>query len=268
MKGEQFVGRRIFGADAVGYSAGRPEYPEALYTLLAERAGLAPGIDVFEIGPGTGQASRRLLAADVGSLTLIEPDPVLAAQLEAMDAKDGVLNVVNAPLEHARLALESFDLGTAATAFHWIDQARGLEVVSTLLKPGGHWAMWWNVVHDPVNDPFSRAVLPVLSNVQLPPSLRGPEHLHYSLLVDERLTDLGAAGFADAEHHMLSLPVRMTARQMRSLYATFSMIRQIEPGERERVLDAIETIGFKDFGDVIDRRFLTPLYIARKSGAA
>lgn len=261
----QLVGRHIFGADAAGYASARPHYPESLYAALAAQGALVPGADVFEIGPGTGQASRRLIAADVGSLTLVEPDPVLAGELASLGDP---VRVVNAPLEDAGLLANAFDLGVAATSFHWVDAARGLPIVHALLRPGGVWAMWWTVLHDPEADLFSRAVLPLLKDAELPPSLRGPEQRHYSLWTDDRLAELRAAGFMRAEHQMHEMTVRMTAAEMRALYATFSMIRRMAPPMRARVLDEIEAVGEQGFGGVIERRFRIPLFLARKAPGA
>lgn len=261
----QLLGRRIFGADAAGYASARPHYPESLYAALADEGALVSGADVFEIGPGTGQASRLLLAANINSLTLVEPDPVLAAALGELR---GGVRVVNAPLEEVELAGAAFDLGVAATSFHWVDASRGLPIVHALLRPGGVWAMWWTVLHDPEHDLFSRAVLPLLKDAVLPPSLRGPGQRHYSLWTDDRLTELRAAGFMHAGHQMHEMTVRMTAAEMCALYATFSMIRRMEPQMRARVLAGIEAVGEQGFGGMIERRFRIPLFIARKAPEA
>jgi SAM-dependent methyltransferase len=258
----QMVGRHIFGADAAGYESARPHYPESLYAALAAEGALVSGADVFELGPGTGQASRRLIAANVGSLALVEPDPVLARELALLGEP---VRIVNAPLEDAALPLGTFDLGVAATSFHWVDPSRGLPMVRDILRPGGVWAMWWNVLHDPEADLFSRAVLPLLKDAELPPSLRGPEQRHYSLWTEDRLAELRAAGFAHAEHQMHELTLRMTAAEMRALYATFSMVRRMEPALRKRVLAGIEAVGQQGFGGIIERRFRVPLFIARKA---
>ncbi len=260
----QLLGRRIFGSDAAGYANARPHYPETLYDALAAEGALVPGADVFEIGPGTGQASRRLLGAGIGSLTLVEPDPVLADALAALGS-EGDVRIVNAPLEEAGLAVSSFDLGVAATSFHWVEPAHGLSIVHSVLRPGGVWAMWWNVLHDPEGDPFSRSVLPLLTNAELPPSLRGEGQRHYALSADDRLAELRVAGFADVRHEMHEMTLRMTAAEMRALYATFSMIRRMEPDVRQSSLDAIEAVGEREFGGAFDRRFRIPLFIARKA---
>jgi hypothetical protein len=52
--------RTIYGRDAQGYDAGRPDYPAEVYEILAARCGLRAGASVVEIGPGTGLVTRRL----------------------------------------------------------------------------------------------------------------------------------------------------------------------------------------------------------------
>jgi 16S rRNA A1518/A1519 N6-dimethyltransferase RsmA/KsgA/DIM1 with predicted DNA glycosylase/AP lyase activity len=66
-------GRRLFGADPALYHAARPEYPEQVYALLADRCGLTAGMRVFEVGPGPGQVTMRLLRAGARMVT-VEPD--------------------------------------------------------------------------------------------------------------------------------------------------------------------------------------------------
>jgi protein-L-isoaspartate O-methyltransferase len=75
------AGRRTFGDDPEGYDQARPDYPRELFARLAERCGLLPGARVFEIGAGSGLATRALLAAGAGGLLAIEPDPRLADYL-------------------------------------------------------------------------------------------------------------------------------------------------------------------------------------------
>src|SRR5690242_6402850 len=137
-------GRSAFGADAVNYDSARPEYPAWVYDELRTRCGLQPGAQVFEIGPGTGLATRHLLAAGA-RVTAVEPDERLAAVLKGRSADATVIHSI---FENAVLPLGVFDLGASATAFHWVDQRAGLRKVASLLKPGGWWAMWWNVFGD------------------------------------------------------------------------------------------------------------------------
>jgi hypothetical protein len=76
---DRSFGRKAFGADPASYHSARPPYPDWVFATLVERCGLADGKSVFEIGPGTGTATRRLLDLGARPLIAIEPDPGLAA---------------------------------------------------------------------------------------------------------------------------------------------------------------------------------------------
>jgi hypothetical protein len=67
-------GRRAFGLDPLGYDRSRPVYPPGIYQLLEGRCGLRQGARVFEIGPGTGLATKRLLELGADPLLVVEPD--------------------------------------------------------------------------------------------------------------------------------------------------------------------------------------------------
>ena len=65
-------GRHLFGNDPTTYAQARPDYPEALYDRLVTRCGLRPGTSLFEIGPGPGIATRRLLSLGASPLRAID----------------------------------------------------------------------------------------------------------------------------------------------------------------------------------------------------
>src|SRR5262245_2144681 len=97
--------RLSFEERADDYRQARPPYPAEVYELLADRCGLGPGARVVEIGPGTGQATRELLARGA-VLTAVEPGVRLAAHLGAdlaADVAEGRLTIVNDRAETAPL---------------------------------------------------------------------------------------------------------------------------------------------------------------------
>jgi hypothetical protein len=71
-------GRQAFGENPARYHSSRPEYPEWVYATLASGCGLRRRAVVFEIGTGTGTATRRLLDLGADPLTAVEPDQRLA----------------------------------------------------------------------------------------------------------------------------------------------------------------------------------------------
>lgn len=136
-------GRRLFGLDPAGYSAGRPDYPEAVYETLARRCGLGPTTQVLEIGPGTGLVTRPLLR-EVAHVTAVEPDLSMASYLRDAAASAN-LDVVPSSFEEADVGRARFDLAVAATSFHWVDQEVGLSKLGHTLRPGGWATLWWTL---------------------------------------------------------------------------------------------------------------------------
>jgi SAM-dependent methyltransferase len=152
-------GRRAFGLNPAGYDRARPEYPSELYELLRERCGLRPRTRTFEIGPGTGLATKRLLQLGADPLIVVEPDERLADYLRnALGEACSRVEIKVVSFEDVILPFESFDLGVAATVFHWLDRETALQKITRALRPGGWWAMWWIVFGDPFRpDDFHEA---------------------------------------------------------------------------------------------------------------
>lgn len=253
---DRAVGSTAFGADVAGYAAGRLDYPDRLFEILAERSNLGPGASVLEIGPGTGQATRKLLAAGAARVVAVEPDPALAAHLRAWS--DDRLEVEHCGFGADVSGDRGFDLIVAATSFHWLEAETALADVRRLLKPGGAFAMWWNVFHEPEGDCLFDALFEGLAR---PPSMMsGP---HYSLDVAARTAELAGAGLTRIEHVMLTRSVEMTPASLRALFATFSAVRQLPAEQRDARLDAVEKQAQREKGGLFERVFRTPLYTAR-----
>jgi SAM-dependent methyltransferase len=258
-------GRSAFGLDAANYDRARPQYPERVFSLLRERCGLRPGARTFEIGPGTGLATRPLLEFGASPLVAIEPDERLAAVLRER-TPDVRLRIVNATFEDAELSGGDFDLGTSATAFHWLDQRPALAKVAGLLKPGGWWAMWWNVFGDPDrDDPFHDASLPLLSRLQATPSHR-PNSAHpFALDREARFADLESVGeFADLDFENLKWTLVLNPDQVRALYATYSQFSVLNEAERTRLLDALSEIAAREFRGRVERNMCTAIYTCQR----
>jgi SAM-dependent methyltransferase len=262
---ERIEGRRAFGADPANYDTARPPYPARVFEILHERCGLGPGIDAFEVGPGTGLATRPLLGAGIRSLVAIEPDERLAAKLRER-SPDSRLSVLVAPFEEATLPAEAFDLGCSATAFHWLEQRPALAKAAGLLRPGGWWAMWWNVFGDAERpDPFHDATAALLSGLSQTPSQ--PQNWRHPFALDSeaRIADLeGTGAFAEIGHDILRWSLVLDPAEVRALYATFSQFSVLAAGERERLLDALEAIAATEFGGRVERNMSTALYWARR----
>lgn len=263
--GEPFIdrkfGRQAFGGDPAGYHAARPAYPDWVFELLRERCGLTPGAATFEIGAGTGAATRRLLELGANPLLAIEPDDRLAGFLRKT-IPDKALTVLVAPFEEAALQEDSFDLGVSATAFHWLSEDFALAKVAKLLRAGGWWAMQWNVFGDSRRpDPFHEATKSFLSE-PLSPSA-GNSEVPFALDAETRLAALERTNaFENLEHRSSAWSLVLDPDETVALYATFSNINI--RSDREDVLSELRRVAREKFHGCVTRNMVTSLYIAQR----
>lgn len=256
------LGRQAFGLDPAGYDAARPPYPDWVFDRIDTMRPFA-GAKVFEIGPGTGLATRALLRRSAAILVAVEPDPRLAGSLR-LAALPG-MRVLEAGFEAADLPADAFDIGVAATSFHWLDQAAALGKVGRLLKSGGVWAAFANVFGDPDRgDAFHEATHGLLGGLPEGPS-NGAQGIPYALDDAARLADLRtAAVFTDLHAERRTWTLILDAAGIRALYATFSNISLRPADERERILDGLAEIAQTEFGGRVERNMVTSLHAARR----
>ena len=256
-------GRQLFGADPAAYDLGRPGHSPLVYEVLVERCGLGPGTSVIEVGPGTGQATRRLLELGADPIVVVEPNPSLAEYLEA--GYGDRLELVRASLEEADLEPKRFDLAAAASSFHWVDERDGLARLFTVLRPGGWCAIWWTLFGDDgPPDPFTTATSPLLDGLDTSPTKGEEGRPRHALDRERRLSALVVAGFVDVEHELATWEARWNAIGIRALYGSFSPVLALDEARREAILDEIARIASHEFDGCVTRRLTTSLYTARK----
>jgi SAM-dependent methyltransferase len=256
-------GRRLFGTDPASYDRARPGHASRVYDVLAERCGLGPGARVLEIGPGTGQATSRLL--DSGAeVVALEPDPRLASFLRERFG-DGV-EVRETTLEEAELDAAAFDLAAAASSFHWVDEPAGLKKIHDALRPGAWVAIWWTLfgIGDE-QDAFIEATTPLIDGLAVSPS-HGKGGLPFALDSEARRDALHEVGFEEAQHETMRWSASWDTEGIRALYGSFSPIARVDEARRTEILDAIARIAREDFGGRVTRSLQTSLYTARKPG--
>ena len=254
-------GREAFGLDPAGYHAARPAYPDWIYEMLCKCCGLRQNVATFEIGSGTGIATRRLLELGANPLVAVEPDDRLADFL-CDTLKSDALTVVRSTFEDAVLPAGGFDLGFSATAFHWLQEETALTKVADLLRPGGWWVMVWNDFGDPDRaDPFHEATNLLLNGPSSPAV--GDREIPFAQDRETRLRALGAANAFDSiEHRSSAWSLVLDPDQVVRLYATYSNIN-IRP-DREAILAALGRIARDKFQGRVTRNMVTSLYMARR----
>jgi len=261
---DRSFGREAFGDDPANYHSARPAYPQETWAALRERAGLRPGIEILEIGAGTGLATLPLLAAHPAHLTAVEPDPRLADFLRAT-AANARLDVVAASFEDADLAPASFDLAVSATAFHWLDARSALPRLHTLLRQDGALALVWNIFGDDSRpDPFHEATTHLFAGHRTSYSGGGTGGPIYGMDMEQRLREMTEAGFQPDPPQFVRWTLSLDAVGVRNLYATYSNVTALAATERTELLDALARIAAQQFGGRIDRKMTTEIYTARR----
>lgn len=129
-----------FSRAATPYSNSRPSYPDAAIQCLIGELGLEAGMQVVELGAGTGIFTRQLVAYGL-QVTAVEPVAGMRAKLSALP--DVAVSAGTA--EATGLDDGIADAVVAATAWHWFDAQRAINEVSRLLRSGaGGLGLVWN----------------------------------------------------------------------------------------------------------------------------
>ncbi|MBA3329763.1 MAG: class I SAM-dependent methyltransferase [Actinobacteria bacterium] len=255
-------GRELFGLDPAGYAAGRPGYPAEIFETLESRCELSPGTPTLEIGSGGGQATGELLARGAQPLVAVEPNGALA---DFLARRFGArVDVRRQPFEDVELPEAAFALAASATAFHWVDQQRGLEQLARVLRPGGWWAAWWTHYYDPEReDELYDSLTPILA--PLSGFNPGGSTGLFSFDREARVADLDATGaFRDVAVAEVRWSLLLNPASARALFGTFSNVLALDLDEREDVLRRIERVLLDDFGGSFRRTVVTILYTAQR----
>jgi SAM-dependent methyltransferase len=253
--------RSVFDSAAREYDAARPSYPAALFDELEQRTGPMAGRLVLDWGAGTGIASRQLAGrgATVVSLDIGEQ------MLRRAQARSPESACVLADGHQMPIRTATADLVTFAQSWHWFDQRAGMAQVARVLKPGAHWAAWWNRAKadgEPWFDQYQDLV-----------SASCPGYI-WQHLSDERMAPDWTDEFVAAEA-LVEPAGTIIVPWMRHVSAadwitderSKSYFIELEPAARESVLDQVASIIADQFPDGrMSVRYITTLLLARKAG--
>jgi len=125
------------------YENARPSYPPAAISHLESVLELMPNQShVVDLGAGTGKLTRLLLSNGYRHLEAIEP---AAAMREKFEQILPSVQILNANSWNMPIPTNSQDAVICAQAFHWFANLNTLREVHRVLKPGGGFAMIWNM---------------------------------------------------------------------------------------------------------------------------
>ncbi len=126
----------VFNEFAGEYDRHRPGYPDVLIDRACEVASVGPGVRVLEIGCGTGQLTRSLLARGL-RVTAVEPGDQLITRARDQVQDAGEVQFVSARLEDASLPRAHYRAVFSASAIHWVDPDVSWRKVADALVDGG-----------------------------------------------------------------------------------------------------------------------------------
>ena len=123
---------------------------------LADRLDLRPGRTVLDLAAGTGKLTR-LLVSTGAEVIAVEP-------IEEMRAKIEGARVLAGTAESIPLGDASVDAVTVAQAFHWFKPDQALAEIHRVLRPGGGFALVWNVRDE--RDPLQAAASAIMQPLE------------------------------------------------------------------------------------------------------
>jgi SAM-dependent methyltransferase len=250
--------RLSFNEVADIYDKVRPSYPAELFDSLFQMLPSEP--EIIEVGPGTGQATRDLLARGA-SVLAIDIGPQTAAKLRSNLPSDR-LRVDVGDFEIMEIAAGEADAVFSATAYHWISLKAQTDRPAATLRPGGLMAIVDLIqVDSPEDAGFFAAAQPIYDR-------HGQGHAGPAAPTRGRV-DPKIRAVLDADRRFDCVDVRQydwdqtySASDYRNLMLSYSGTQMMEETDRVGLLDDMESFIRNDFGGVVTKPLVVTLTTA------
>lgn len=250
--------RLSFNEAAEIYDKVRPSYPADLFEVLFEMLPSQP--EIVEVGPGTGQATKDLMARGA-SVLAIEIGPATAARLRSNLPSDR-LRVAVGDFEVIEVAAGEADAVFSATAYHWISREAETDRPAAILRPGGLMAIVDLIqVDTPEDAGFFAAAQPIYERY-------GQGHTGPPAPTRESV-DPTIRAVLDVDRRFDCVDVRQydwdqtySASDYRNLMLSYSGTQMMEESDRVGLLDDMESFIRNDFGGVVTRPLVVTLTTA------
>jgi ubiquinone/menaquinone biosynthesis C-methylase UbiE len=274
---------KAFDEIAAEYDRGRPTYPDELVDQACQAAGIGSGDHVLEVGCGSGQLTRGLVARGL-HVTALEPGKSLIALARQNLEGAGEVEFVNAQFEDALLPREQFQAVFSASAFHWIDPQVSWQKAADVLVPGGTLALvQYFGLEEPRSKSDQEAALAAIRKVAPDIAANWPTYrnLDVTLAGMEQRRDnisevwawLGSydvgqdhAGrlFGDVQVTVMPKLIEHTPGELNALIRTMSFYARISPDQRQALEREYEAI-YERLGRPIRASTVAALVMARRS---
>jgi SAM-dependent methyltransferase len=267
---------KVFDEIAAEYDRRRPAYPDELIDQACRVAGIGSGDHVLEVGCGSGQLTRGLLARGL-HVTALEPGKSLIALARQNLEGAGEVEFVNAQFEDASLPREQFQ------AVFWVDPEVSWQKSAEVLVPGGTLALvQYFGLEEPRSKRDQEAVLAAMRKVapdvaadwpayrDLDATLAGMEQRRGN--VSQVWAWLGSYDigrgyarrlFGDVQVALLPKLIEHTPDELNALVRTMSYHARLSPGQRQALEREYEAI-YERLGRPIRAGTVAALVTARR----
>lgn len=220
-----------FGVDAERYDRARPRYPDALIERVIANS---PGVELLDVGCGTGIGARQYRAAGCTVLG-VDPDERMAefARRSGIEVEVGNFETWDA-------AGRTFDAVVAGQAWHWVDPVRGADKAAQVLRPHGLLALYWHVFDPPgeVAEVFDDVLHRVSPDAPLPnPGLE----LQLRNLARTAEAIRTTEGFGGPDEWRFEWQRHYTREEWLDHLPTTGQLTRLAPDDIATVLDAVGT---------------------------
>jgi ubiquinone/menaquinone biosynthesis C-methylase UbiE len=230
--------RCSFDAVAETYESGRPPYADAAVGWIAQRL---PFGRVLDLAAGTGKLTRQLVAVGA-EVVAVEPGEQMRAVLERLvpEARSLAGTAEAIPLPDA-----SVDAVTVGQAFHWFRTREALSELHRVIRPGGGFALLWNVWGE--GDPLLRAIDELVRDRAAPS--RGVD---WRAAYDRRL-------FGELEERTFRQARRLTTDGVVQWVASTSGVSTASKSRRRRIEQRVRALSG---GDAVEVTITTDVVVA------
>ncbi len=228
---------RGFQRGAEDYRRDRPDYPDGVFALLAEKLPVKSGTRVCDLAAGTGKFTVGLVALGA-SVVAIEPVEAMR-QLLSTDYPD--VETLGGAAESIPLDDGSVDALTVAQAFHWFDAGPALDEIHRVLRPHGAFALIWNIRDESVDwvHRFTELITSRAGGRPYTPYHYGAEG-DWS---DERLAVVAEhGGFTSLAHRMFDNPQMVAPEAVVGRAASTSFVSALPDDRRESLLAEVRNL--------------------------
>jgi SAM-dependent methyltransferase len=274
----------VFDDVADEYDRRRPGHPDELVAKGCELAGVGCGARVLEVGCGSGQLTRGLLARGL-HVVAVEPGRRLLALAERNLGRRGHVDFVDVPFEDAPLPLRHFQAVFSASAFHWLDPEISWQRAADVLLPGGSLALFqYFGLSEERSDADREAILGAVGRIAPDVAAEWPSYRELSATIagaeqhrgniSEAWGWLGGYDLTDARASELFTTVQMaavpvllehSAQELNALVRTLSFYARLAPAQRH-ALDGETVELYERLGRPIRSSALAVVVTARRSG--